>query len=308
MPLRRHLPVGDMEQIIGMLLAGQSQRDVGRQFNVSHTVVGRVWQRYLDTGSVVQRGGRGRPRKTTDRDDRYIVNIAKRRRFESAKALNADFRDASGVRICEQTVRNRLHAANIRARKPAVRPPLTPEHRRLRLDFSQEHRNIPLARLRSVLFTDESKFCVDFNDDRRRMWRQKNERFRDCCVLEHDRFGGPSVFVTGGISYDGSTDLYVIANGALTGVRYRDETLHEFVRPYAGAVGQDFLLMDDNAGPHRARVVTEYLEHEGIERMNWPARSPDINPIEHVWDIPQKRVSARPAQPRTREDLTRVLI
>ena len=73
MPQRRHLPVGDMERIIRMLLTGQSQRDVGCQFNISHTVVGRVWQRYLDNGSVVERGGRGRPRKTTDRDDRYIV-------------------------------------------------------------------------------------------------------------------------------------------------------------------------------------------------------------------------------------------
>ena len=105
-----------------------------------------------------------------DRDDRYIENIAKGRRFESAKKLNADFGDASGVGICEQTVRNRLHAANIRACRPAVHPPLTPEQRRLRLTFSQDHLNIPLARLRSVLFTDESKFCVDFNDGRRRVW------------------------------------------------------------------------------------------------------------------------------------------
>ena len=58
-------------------MAGQTQRYVGRQFNVSHTVVGRVWQRYLDPGSVDERSRRGRPRKTTDRDDRYIVNMAK---------------------------------------------------------------------------------------------------------------------------------------------------------------------------------------------------------------------------------------
>ena len=116
------------------------------------------------------------------------------------------------------------------------------------------------------------------------------------------------MLVWGGISFDGSTDLYVVANGALTGVHYRDEILHEFVRQYAGAVGQDFLLMDDNARPHRARVVTEYLEQEGIERMDWSARSPDINPIEHVWDILQRRDSARPVQPRTKEDLTRALI
>ena len=166
MPLRRHLPVGDMERDmernIGILLAGQTQRYVGRQFNVSHTVVGRVWQRYLDTGSVDERAGRGRPKKTSDRDDRYIVNMAKRMRFESAKTLNADLRDASGVHICKQTVRNRLPAANICVRRPAVRPPLTPEHRRLELTFSQDHPNNPLAILGSVLFTDESKSVLTF--------------------------------------------------------------------------------------------------------------------------------------------------
>ena len=108
----------------------------------------------------------------------------------------------------------------------------------------------------------------------------------------------------GVVSYDGSTDLYIIQNGSLTGVRYRDEILDAFVRLYAGAVGQDFVFMDDNARPHRARVATVYLEREEVDRMNWPARSPDINPIEHVWDILQRRISARLVQPQTREDLT----
>lgn len=297
-----------MEQIVGMIRAGYTQRNVARQFNVSHTVVGRIWQRYLDTGSVVERPRSGRPRKTTDRQDRYIINIAKRARFESAKSLNANFRNASNVVISEQTVRNRLHSANIRARKPAVRVPLTVEHRRRRLDFAREYQNVPLATLRSTLFTDESKFCVDFNDGRRFVWRQKNERYRDCCIAEHDRWGGPSVLVWGGICYDGTTDLYVIDNGALTGVRYRDEILDGIVRPFAGAVGDTFVLMDDNARPHRARVVTEYLDREGIQRMEWPARSPDLNPIEHVWDVLQRRISARPVRPQTRQDLIQALM
>lgn len=277
---------------------------VGHQFIVSHAVVGHVWQRYLDTVPVVEWAGRGHPRKTTDYDDFYIVTMAKRRRFESAKTLNANFLVASGVRICEQTVRNRLHAANIRARRPTVCLPLTPEHRRLRLAFAQEHRTVLMATLRSVVFTDKSKFCVDFHDGRRRVWRQKNERFRDCCILEHYRFGGPSVLIWGGIPYDGSTDLYIIQISVLTGVHYRDEILYEFVRPYAGALGEDFVFMDDNVRPHWARVVTEYLESEGIERMDWPSRSPDINLIEHVWDILQTLISARPVQPQTQEDLT----
>ena len=71
--------------------------------------------------------------------------------------------------------------------------------------------------------------------------------------------------VWGGISIDGVTDLYVIHYGALTGVRYRDEILDVYVRPFAGAVGENFVLMDDDARPHRARVVDDYLQDEGIE-------------------------------------------
>jgi hypothetical protein len=114
--------------------------------------------------------------------------------------------------------------------------------------------------------------------------------------------------VWGGISYDGSTDLYVIRNGSLTGIAYRDEILAPIVRPYPGAIGDDFILMDDNARPHRARIVNEYIQQETIERMDWPANSPDLNLIEHAWDILQCRISNRQNQPNSLQELADTLV
>ena len=134
------------------------------------------------------------------------------------------------------------------------------------------------------------------------------KRFHFLNVAEHGRYGKGSVMVWAGISVNRKTDLYVVENGTLTAVRYCNEILDQFVRPYAGAIGPDFILMDDKARPHRAHVTDAYLERETIVRMDWPARSPDLNPIEHAWDMLQHAVSARPVQPRTLQELKDALV
>ncbi|GFY01377.1 transposable element Tc1 transposase [Trichonephila clavipes] len=60
-----------------------------------------------------------------------------------------------------------------------------------------------------------------------------------------------------------------------------------------GTTGLQFLFMDDNAPCHRTVAAEQLLESEDIERMDWPARSPDLNPIEHVWDFLGRRLAAR---------------
>ena len=63
--------------------------------------------------------------------------------------------------------------------------------------------------------------------------------------------------VRAGINRGGRTDLHIVTRGMMTGVRYREEILDVYVRPYAVAIGPQFILMDDSARPHRVRVVED---------------------------------------------------
>ncbi|GFV86111.1 transposable element Tcb2 transposase [Trichonephila clavipes] len=125
---------------------------------------------------------------------------------------------------------------------------------------------------------------------------------------ESVRFGGGGVLVYGGISIDGRTDLYIIRDAPLTARRYRHEILRPIVVPYAAAIGDNFILMDDNCRPHRSNLVEDFLFEEGIVRMEWPACSPDMNPIEHVWDALGRRVAGRQPPPQTLQELERTLL
>ena len=149
-----------------MLEDGSTQRDVAAAFGVTQSVVSRAWNRYLATGGYVRRPGQGRLRCTTARQDRYIRQMAVRRRHSTARALQMDFLQASRQRISDQTVRNRLHENGLHSRRPARGPILTRGHRRARIDFAQDHQHWQLRHWRPILVTEEFRFHVSTCDRR----------------------------------------------------------------------------------------------------------------------------------------------
>ncbi|GFX40470.1 transposable element Tcb2 transposase [Trichonephila clavipes] len=144
-----------------------------------------------------------------------------------------------------------------------------------------------------VLFTNESRFSTRSDSQRVLIWREIGTRFYTSNIKERHHYGGPGVLVWGGIMLNGRIEFHIFDRGSVTGDRYCEEVLLPHVRLFQGATGPDFIFMDDNARPHRSLAVEELLESEAITRMDWPAYSPDLNTIEHVWDALGRRIAAR---------------
>ena len=82
---------------------------------------------------------------------------------------------------------------------------------------------------------------------------------------------------------DGRTDLHVFPRGTVNAEFCRDDILDAYAHPYAGAIGDVFLFQDNNARPHGASIVDDFLQQETILRMEWQAESSDFSPAEYFW-------------------------
>ncbi|GFU47512.1 transposable element Tcb2 transposase [Trichonephila clavipes] len=286
MSSRHHINDFMRGRIIGKIEEGRKITDVAREFDIAHSVVSRLRNSFKTTGMCSRRHEGGRVRSTTPAEDRYIVLSAKRKR---------------------RTTAQRLSGRGLYARRPVACVPLTRQHRTARLQWCREHHNWTEHAWTCVLFSDESRFNLSSDCRRQLIWRESGTAYHPENIQEKDRYPTCSIMVWAGIMINGRKCLHMVANGTMKGQRYIEEVLLPHVRLFRGAVGDKFVFMDDNATCHRTLAVQYCLDSEGIQRLVWPARSSDLNPIENVWDALGKQVACRNYPPTNKNTLIRAL-
>ncbi len=154
--------------------------------------------------------------------------------------------------------------------------------RQRRLTWAKEKKNWTVAQWSKVLFSDESKFCISFGNQGPRVWRKGGEAHSTSCLKSSVKFP-QSVMIWGAMSSATVCPLCFLKTNVTSPV-YQD-ILEHFMIPSADQLFKDadFIFQQDLAPAHTAKSTKSWLNDHGVGVLDWPAHSPDLNPIENLW-------------------------
>jgi transposase len=295
--------------IIGRFEAGQTVATISKQMKLPNSTVRDAVQRWKTFGTAVPAKRTGRPEKLNREKKNHLRLSIRRAPFEPYGRHLANM-NAAGIDICRTTLIKYIRELGFGSYTPAFKPRLTKVHIQKRLAWARDKVKLTTEEWSRIIWSDESRFTVVGNDGGARVLRQEGERYQTRHIKSTVKFGKGSVMVWGCFWAGGLGPLVVVEEtmNQDSYVKILADHFLPWLEELTSTEGEEFTFQEDGASCHTGSYATWYKNRCQIKQFDyWPAQSPDLNPIEHLWSYLEKRIEARRHQIENVDQLKAIL-